>query len=234
LKLQISEKPINCASNALFYLKIHKKQEGKMTKNQAIMIAAAMLIPLFSATNLVYADNVLEFLNSTEQNYKAQRYSRALADLEWARKEIVSLQLDEMKGFLPDEIEGVRGRDDDSGAIIGLHTVGKTYRDPNSGHSTSIEIMKGATGDAGTGLGAIFGMAMAMGGMDPSKPAKTIVQKGYRGTFSMDADSDKGTLIFNLDGGSRVTITTQGYPDETMAKKAADKLDLVTIEDALR
>lgn len=205
-----------------------------MIKKHFVMMVAVLLLTMFSLVNLVLADNVVEFLHSTEENYKAQKYSRALADLEWAKKEIVSLQLEEMKGFLPDEIEGTQGQDDDSGAMMGLHTVGKTYRDPNSGRSVSIEIMKGTTGDAGTGLGAIFGMAMAMGGMDPSKPAKTIVQKGYRGTFSMDANSDEGTLIFNLDGGSRVTITTQGYPDESMAKKAAEKLDLITIEEKLR
>ncbi|MBM9535676.1 hypothetical protein [Desulfobulbus alkaliphilus] len=205
-----------------------------MIKKQVSMITAALLITMFGTTKPVFADNVLEFLNSTEQNYKAQRYSRALADLEWARKEIVSLQLAEMKGFLPDEIKGMQGRDDDSGAMMGFHTVSKTYRDQDAGHSISIEIMKGATGDAGTGLGAIFGMAMAMGGMDPSKPAKTIVQKGYRGTFTMDTNSDEGTLIFNLDGGSRVTITTRGYVDEGMAKEVAEKLDLVSIENTLR
>ncbi len=205
-----------------------------MDKKTMFGLVALMLIMGFAGSSLVLADNVTEFLSSAEQNYKAQRYSRALRDLEWARKEIAGLQLEEMKGFLPDEIDGMQGRDDDSTAMMGMHMVSKTYRDQDTGNSVKVEIMKGASGDADGGIAAILGMAAAMGAMDPSRQSKTIVQKGYRGTFSLDPNNNEGKLIFNLEGGSIVSIETRGYPDETMAKKAAEKLDLASIEEKLK
>jgi hypothetical protein len=205
-----------------------------MDRKTMFVLIALMLVTAIAGSSLVFADNVTEFLNSAEQNYKAQKYSRALRDLEWARKEIAALQLEEMKGFLPDSIDGMKGEGDDSTAIMGMHSVSKIYRDMDTGNNVKIEIMKGSSGDGGSGLGAIFGMAAAMGAMDSGGQSKTIVQKGYRGTFTLNPDINEGKLMFNLEGGSMVSIETRGYPDETMAKKAAEKLDLVTIEEKLK
>jgi hypothetical protein len=205
-----------------------------MNRKQFCVVIAIVLGMLFPITGLVFADNFIEFLKSAEQNYKAEKYTKALKDLEWARKEITGKQLEEMRKFLPDEIDGIKGESDDSSAVMGLHSVSKVYRDLNTGNNVKIEIMKGSSGDGATGLGAIIGMAAAMGTMDQGGQSKTIVQKGYRGTFSMNSEINEGQLIFSLDGGSIVTIETRGYPDETMAKKTAEKLDLATIEEKMK
>lgn len=185
-------------------------------------------------TRLVYADDIVDLIKSAEQNYNAGQYKKALEDLEWVRKEIAKLQLQEMKKFLPEEIDGMKGSDSDGGAAFGLHSVSREYRDNDGNRVVTINVISAAGGEAGGGLGAFMGMAAAFGALDTSKESKMIVEKGYRGNFSRDPETQEGTLIFSLSGGAMVQIETFGCKDESMAKKAAEKLDLPKIEEALK
>jgi hypothetical protein len=185
-------------------------------------------------SGLVYADDVVDLIKSAEKNYNAKQYKKALEDLEWVRKEIAKLQLQEMKKLLPEEIDGMKGSDSDGGAVFGLHTVSREYRDNDGNRVVTINVMSAAGGEAGGELGAIMGMAAAFGTMDSSQESKMIIEKGYRGNFSLDTDTQEGTLVFSLSGGAMVQIETFGCKDESMAKKAASKLDLPKIEEALK
>ncbi len=175
------------------------------------------------------ADNVIELLKAAEKNYTAKQYGKALDDLEWIRNEIAGLHIEEMKKLLPDELEGMTGKDIEGGATFGLHSVSKNFDGDDRGQSVKITLSSSKSGQGGANLGAIMGMAAAYGG----KQSKMVIQQGYRGQFSIERET-RGRLLFTLDGGGMVTIETNGWTDESMAKKAAEKLDLTRIDAVLR
>ncbi|MBN1880299.1 hypothetical protein JW823_09340 [bacterium] len=198
----------------------------------AIFLALVGL--LLIAGNPVSADNVTDLMKSAEQNYSAGKYSKALEDLDWVRTEIANLQLQEMKKFLPEEIDGMKGEDSEGGAIFGMHSVSKYYPSEDGEKSVKITIASGKSSQGGAGLGAIMGMAAAFGAMDASKQSKMVVEQGYKGNFALDPETKEGTLIINLNGGAMVNVETAGFGDESMAKKALSKLDLAKIDESLK
>lgn len=195
-------------------------------------IASALCFIISLASGTVLADNVTELMKSAEQNYSAKKYAKALEDLEWARKEIANLQLQAMKKFLPDELDGMKGQDADGGAIFGIHSVSKRYASADGNKSVTITLAAGTTGQASGGLGALMGMAAAFGAMDAGTDSKMVVAKGYKGQFNLDKNTNEGTLIFNLSDGAMINIETDGYTDSTMAEKAAKTLDIPKIEES--
>jgi len=184
------------------------------------------------ASGPVAADNVTELLKSASQNYEAKKYSKALEDMEWARREIANLQLQELKKLLPEELDGMKGQDGDAGAILGIHAVSREYYSEDGSKSVKITLASGKSSQGGAGLGAIMGMAAAFGAMDGNRQSKMIIEQGYKGQFSLDPNTTEGMLLFNLNGGSMINIETDGYPDEKMAEKAAKALDIAKIEAA--
>ncbi|PID77757.1 MAG: hypothetical protein CSB21_03925 [Deltaproteobacteria bacterium] len=184
---------------------------------------------IFSSIQPLFADNVKALMKSAERNYNAKNYSKALADLEWIRKEITNLQLQSMKKLLPSEIAGMKGVDADGGAVLGIHAVTRNYINSDRSRSVSISISSGKSSQAGQGLGAIMGMAASFGAMNAGTRSKMIISKGYRGQFSMDGNNT-GTLIFNLNGGTVINIETRGFLDSSMAEKAANALNISKIE----
>ena len=200
-------------------------------KQNIINIAIIMSL-ILAGTGIVQADNVSELLKSAKQNYEAGKYSKALEDLEWAKTEISNLHLQAMKKLLPEELEGMKGMDGDGGAIFGIQAVSKEYHSADGSKSVTITLASGQSSKAGGGLGALMGMAAAMGAMDANRNSKMIIEQGYKGQFSVDPNTMEGTLLFNLNGGSMINIETSGYADAEMAQKAAKKLDIAKIEAA--
>jgi len=197
-----------------------------------ISIISTLCFIILLSPGAVLADNVSELMQSAEQNYNAKKYAKALEDLEWARKEIANLQLQEMKKLLPDELDGMKGQDADGGAIFGIHSVSRNYSNADGSKTVTITLASGNSSQASGGFGALMGMAAAFGAMDASTDSKMVISKGYKGQFNLDKNSNTGNLIFNLNGGSMINIETNGYTDSTMAEKAAKTLDIAKIEEA--
>lgn len=204
-----------------------------MKKLSTKILAATFLSCLIFST--AQADNVATLLKSAEQNYTAKKYSKTLEDLEWARKEIVNLQLASMKDLLPAEINGMKAVDvdGDSAAAFGLRTISKQYKKANEDKSVTISILSGGNSSSAGGLGALMGMAASMGALQQGGAgSKIIIEKGYRGQFLQESGEQSGTLTFNLNDGKMITIETYGYDDSAMAEKVAQKLDISKIEAA--
>jgi len=195
------------------------------------MVVAALVICLSPGS--VRGDNVIELLKSAERNYNAQNYIKALEDLDWIRNEISSLQVGVMKELLPDDLEGMIGEDIEGTAMLGMHSVSRRFRGDDGAQSVTITLNSSKSGTGGPGLGAFMGMAAAFAGMDPGRESKMVIQDGYRGQFTLETARKKGMLTFNLDRGGMVIIETNGYADESMARKAAGKLDLTKINESL-
>jgi|GEM_PF-3069916 len=195
-----------------------------------VLIGWAMIALVMSVNaDRVWADNVVELLESAQQNYNAGQYGRALDDLEWVRNEIAGLHIEEMRQQLPAEVEGMAGDEGGGGAAFGLHSVSRNYQGDDRSQTVKISLASSRAGQGGANIGALMGMAAAFGG----KQSKMVVQQGYRGQFTIERET-RGKLVFSLDGGGTVIIETNGWTDESMAKKAAEKLDLKKIDAILR
>ncbi|MBN1296234.1 hypothetical protein JXA80_05600 [bacterium] len=201
-----------------------------MKKLLSVVLMSACVVAL--AAGPVLADNVNDLLKSADANYEAKKYAKALEDLEWARKEIANLQLQEMKKLLPEVVDGMKGQDGDGGSIFGINAVSREYRSEDGEKSVTITLASGKSSQGGAGLGAIMGMAAAMGAMDASRQSKMIIHQGYKGQWSLDPETKEGMLVFNLNGGSMINIETEGYDDEKVAEQAAKSLDIEKIEAA--
>ncbi len=193
---------------------------------------AFVSIFLCLSSSAVQADNFTDLIRSAEKNYKAQNYSKALEDLEWARKEISNQHLKSMKSFFPAEIDGMVGKDVDGASVMGIQGITKIYTSSDQTRSVSISLVSGGASPAGGGLGSLMNMASSLGMMVSDGNSKVIIEKGYKGQFVME-DRASGTLTFNLNGGKIIAIETEGYNSPAMAEKVAKMLDLAKIEATL-
>ncbi|PIE41750.1 MAG: hypothetical protein CSA49_01975 [Gammaproteobacteria bacterium] len=181
---------------------------------------------------VVYADNVTDLIKSVEKNYLSHKYSKALEDLEWVRKEISNQHLKSMSSFFPDEIDGMTGKDVDAGAAMGVRGVSKLYAGDDREHSITISLISGGNAPVGNGLSALMSMASSLEMMGGGSHSKVVVQKGYRGQFIQQSGERTGTLTFNLSGGKMIIIETIGYTGSAEAEKVAKQLDIAKIEEA--
>ncbi len=199
-----------------------------MKKNWIHLIVAGCFGLFVFAT--AQADDVTTLLESAQDNYSAKRYSKALEDLDWARKEIVSLHLKGMKNLFPESIDGMKGMANEGGEVLGVRGISRVYSGTDGQHRVTISLMGGESASGGAGLGALMGMAAAFGAMEAGSNAKLVIAKGYKGQFIQDPMNGMGTLTFTLSGGKALTIETMGYPDASMAEKVAKMLDIAKIE----
>ncbi len=209
-------------------LNVNRGEVMKKSCTQAI-VAGCLGFLVFSSAQ---ADDVTTLIRSAEENYAAKNYSKALDDLDWARKEIVNQHLKSMKNLLPDEIDGMKGRDTEGGAVLGVRGIGKEYKSADGKRRVTINLIAGGGSSAGKGLGALMEMAASLGALDAGMNSKVVIEKGYKGQFLKDQSNNSGILTFNLNGGKMLKIETIGYPDSSMAEKVVTQLDIAKIEAA--
>ncbi len=198
---------------------------------KSVFTAAAVFISV-ATFSLAQADDVTNLLDSAQKNYADQNYSKAIEDLEWAKKGIVNQQLGSMKKLFPAKVDGMQGVDMEEGAVLGVRGTSRKYSSVDGGKSVVVSFVSGEGTAAGNGLGALMKMAASLGALESGKAPKLVISKGYKGQYVAEG-ADAGTLTFNLSGGKMVTIATAGYQGEqgaAMAEKVAGMLDLATIE----
>ncbi len=181
-------------------------------------------------SSMAQADNVTELLNSAKKHYAAHNFSKALEDLEWARKEISSQHLKSMKAFFPANIDGMRGTDVDSGDVMGVRGVTREYSNNDQTKSVVISFLSGSNTASANGLGALMSMASSMGFMNAGGNSKVVIEKGYKGQFIQEGGDSTGRLTFNLREGKIIVIETTGYKGSFMAEKVAKMLNITKIE----
>ncbi len=197
-------------------------------KRKCVMVAAAVFLSSITCS-FAQADDVTSLLDSAEKNYADHNYSKAIEDLEWAKKGIINQQLDSMKKLFPAEINGMKGVDLDEGSVLGVRGISRKYGSADGGKSVVVSFVSGEGTTAGNGLGALMKMAASLGALESGKAPKLVISKGYKGQYVAEGP-DSGKLTFNLSGGKMVTVTTAGYQGAAMAEKVAGMLDLATIE----
>ncbi len=198
-----------------------------MSKLATIFVALAVIISFTTLPCL--ADNVEDLLNSAKTNYSKGKYFKALEDIEWAKKEVANKQMQLLKSFLPEAVEGYTVYPGDGGSALGIQSVSKRYEKEEQ--SVEITIMSTHGNQGAGGLGAIMGMAAAFESMDANVNSEMVIVDGRKGQFNKRDNSDEGTLTFNLDK-AVVQIKTYGFDNSSEAKKFAEMLKFDDIEQA--
>ncbi len=202
-----------------------------MKKRLVAAVVIVFLSPLICSAEETgqTGDDVTMLIQSAEKNYTAQKYAKAIEDLEWAKKGIINRQLDSMKSLFPAEIDGIKGVDADEGSLLGIKGTSRKYNSTDGSKSVVISFVSGQGTAVSNGLGALMKMAESLNALDGGTTSKLVIEKGYKGQFVSDGEMS-GTLTFTLSGGKLVTIMTKGYKGAAMAEKVAKTLDLAQIE----
>jgi hypothetical protein len=193
-------------------------------------------VVLFSVIGLislpVQADTVDDLMKSAADNYKAQKYMKALEDLDWAKQEISNLHIQIVKKLLPESMSGYQIREVDGAAMFGMHSVSREYFTDDK--DIKITIAGGKAGQGGSGLSALMGMASKFQSMDAGTESSMVVVHGRKGRFNLETVNNSGNLTFELNNDVYVSVETNGFTSSVEAKKAAEKLDFDAIEKAFQ
>ncbi len=196
---------------------------------KVIISIVAVIVSLALITPPACADNVEDLLQSATQNYKSENYAKALEDLNWAKQEITNKHMEVVKTLLPESLPGYETRESDSGAAFGMQNVSREYIKEN--HRIKISISGGETGQGGAGLGALMGMAAAFQTMDGNTKSNLVIVNGQKGQFNLETSNNHGTLTLTVNSKVFITVETWGFTDSDEAKKAAEKLNFVRIQE---
>jgi hypothetical protein len=182
-----------------------------------------LAIALALNTNYVLADDLKSMLTKVEQLSAEGNYSKALEELNWAKKDIEQNYLKKLTSFLPDTLNGLQGAKPESNSAMGFTNVSRQYTE--GANSVKIEIQGGSAGGAQAGLGglAALGQMAAMLGNGQNGQA-TMRINGRTATLN----EENGELTIFLEGGSMLTIhKTSGTAD---LKAVAEGIKIDDIE----
>jgi hypothetical protein len=191
-----------------------------------MMVVAMCAVVLVALSGSVRADNVTDLLQSAEQNYQSGKYAKALEDLEWAKKEISKRHLEELKKYLPANVEGYTQEDPSTGSMMAVNACSRTYTQVGTGNTIEVNIISAG---AESGMGAFMGMAAAMGAMG-GMGGEMILSHGKRGSLVVDAAGKSATATFTLARNVIVTIEGNGFTDGEEVKRFAQLIDLAALE----
>jgi len=186
-----------------------------------------LVLVIVSVAMPVCADTTTDLLDSAKSNYEANKYSKALDDLDWARKEIVKKQVETLKKYLPSNVQGFTQEDPSSASVMTMTSLNRRYSETSSGNSVEITVM---TAGADSGMGAFMGMAATFAGMGQAENSSMIMSHGKRGTLIAEPTDNKFTATFSLAKSVVVTIESLGFGTDSEVKKFAELTDLAGLE----
>lgn len=173
------------------------------------------------------AEDLNEIFKRVNDYTTQKKYTKALEELGWARKEIEKLHTDQLRAYFPDELAGYKGDKMESNSMLGLTNLERNYVKDNS--SVKVSLSGGSGGAAGGfgNLAALGKMAAMMGGQPGSE---TIRIGGHTATMAT-SEGNNAELTVYLDSGS--VLSLQGADAETL-KKMAEALKLSDLDTYLK
>ncbi len=184
------------------------------------IVLTTVLIALSS--NVAIADDLKSMLAKVEQLSTEGNYSKALEELNWAKKDLEQNYLKKLTSFLPDTVAGMTGAKAESNSAMGFTNVSREYS--QASNAVKIEIQGGTSGSPQAGLGglAALGQMAAMFGQQNGQATMRIDGR------TANLNENNGELTVFLDGGAMLNIhKTSGNVD---LKAIAEALKLDDIE----
>ena len=173
-----------------------------------LLCAVLCALCLFSG-NPASAEDLNTILKRVDDFVQQKNYSKAMEELDWARKEVEKMHVKRVQEFLPDNLAGYTGQKFDANSALGFSNIERDYKQGKKDVKLSLTGGSGGGAAALGGLAQLGRMAAMFGGNTPGN--ETIRIQGRTATLetgessaSMTVMLDSGSIL-RLDGSSGVS-----------------------------
>ena len=200
-----------------------------MITNKVFLSALLIL----SCASSAAAEDVNTIFQRVNDLIKAQNYSKALDELEWARKEVAKMHAERLKGFLPDQVAGYTGGKAEMSGALGILSLERTYTSPTS--KVKVLLTGGASAGGGAALGGLAQIGQMAAMFGNNEPGKETIRVGGRTAMLESNEAQKtASLDVFLDGGAMLKLEQDGSAQADSLKTFADALKIDDIEKYLK
>jgi hypothetical protein len=190
------------------------------------VVALTSLLALSGAA----AEDLNKSFQKVTQLVNEKKYTKALEELSWMKKEIETLNNAHLKTFLPEAVLEYKGGNTESNSAMGFMTIKRTYK--NGEKAIDVEL----TGGSSAGNGNPFGSIAAFGKMAAMMGVQGDGNDSFRieGRTATSEDNGSPKVSVFLDSGSILAISANSGTDLALLRKFAESLPIVKIDDYLR
>ncbi len=177
---------------------------------RSIVCMLAVLLTVYP-TKLVAEESFEDLLKQAQTLKEQGKYGKAITELGWASKQLETLHLKKVSGFLPAQAGEFKGGEAEVSSAIGMLSIEKRYTAP-SGAVVKLSLAGAAAADGGGGLGGLAGMAQMAAMMGNVPGIETVRIKGQRATIQTESGEPK--LMLSIAG-----FMIQLEPEDGAVKK---------------
>lgn len=190
-----------------------------------ILIAALALSLFLPAVS--QAEDINEIFKKVNEYVESKNYTKALEELNWAKKEIEKLRNEGIKTYFPDQVEGLTGQKFDVSSALGMTNLERRY----AGGSTSVVVSLVGGGKTGA-FGGLAGLGKMAAMMQQGQGIDSFRIDGL--TASLDESGTNPELSVFLDSGSILKIEGTRGADGEKLKSIAKEIDLGGLDTYLK
>lgn len=166
-------------------------------------------------TNMALAEDINEIFKRVNEFIAQKNYSKAISELDWAKKEIEKMHNSRIDEFFPNEINGFKGSPSKKSSALGISNYERDY----SGSEGQIKLaLVGGSGDPNQGLGGLMQLGkMAAMYQVPGQESFRVSGK----TAVIDTNNSAPKVSVYLDSGAVLQLDAEdGVSAETLKKFA--------------
>lgn len=191
----------------------------------------ALLVILSILPSSLLAENIDAIFKKVESFVQQENYSKALSELEWAKKEIEKMHVRKLQAFFPEELSGFKGQKMEANSVLGFSNIERAY--VQGAKKVSIALT-GSSGDAAAGLGGLaqFGRMAAMFG--GSAPGTETVRIHGRTTMVEEGEGRNASVTVMLDSNSILKLESSTGVKAQELKAMAEALKIEEMDAYLK
>lgn len=189
----------------------------------------ALAISTLCLSSFVMAEDVKEVLDRVNTLYKEGNYSKALEELEWARKEIEKSNSKSLASLLPDELAGLKGEKAETSSALGITNIERSYSDSKN---QRVKVTLTQTGGAGGAMGGLAGLGQ-MAAMFGAQSGQDVFRIDGM-TASMEGEGSSARLQVFLSSGSILAFEMVEGEDSKILKEMANKIGVANIDKKIK
>lgn len=154
----------------------------------------------------------------------AKNYSKAMDELDWAKKEIEKMHMARVEEFFPGSLSGFNGQKFDTNSVLGFTNIERNYVQGKKTVKLSLTGGTGAGGSALAGFAQLGRMAAMMGGSGSGNEALRIQGR----TAMMESVAGSASVTVILDSGSFLKLESK---DEVTSEQLKSMVDGIKIDE---
>ncbi len=188
-------------------------------------IVASLLSVLCVCTPAVQAEDIDKIFENVNNFIEQKNFTKALAELDWAKNEIGKMHVEALKGFFPDSLAGYNGGEVESSSALGMTNIERIYK--GAVGQVKVSLVGGGKGGAMGGLAGLGRMAAMMGGQNGQESLRISGQ-----TATLDTRSSRPELNVFLESGGILKVEgTKGFnkDNSTQLKSVAEAIKIAEL-----